>query len=496
MGPPSKAPAMPKAKTPAKPPRRPAVRTPDPEPTPKPLKVVERPLSSLKAYRANARKHEDAQVDAIAKSIRTFGFLIPVLIDAEGEIIAGHGRVKAAHNLGMASVPTITADHLTEAQVRAYRLADNKLTERGGWDDGQLRAELRALADVGIDMGLTGFEAGELEGLLQAADLDPIDPPAGAGGGPAADPITKPGDLWILGEHRLLCGDATDAQAVARLMDGQKAHLVNTDPPYGVSYVGKTADALTIASDELRQDGLLELLRASLTLAAEHARDTAGFYVWHASSTRRDFEAALDYAGLEERQTITWIKSHFVMGHDDYHWQTEPCFYAGKRGRKPAWYGGRAEANVWRIASADAAGERSIALGDGLAVLDGQGRALYLTPKLPKKKIKHTRLKTGEALTLLGASGESDAWEVARPSKSPDHPTAKPAELAAIAIHNSTRAGDIVLDLFGGAGFTLLAAERTKRKARLMELSPAFCDVICRRWKELTGAEPRRETAG
>jgi DNA modification methylase len=464
--------------------------------SPAELQITYRPTAELQPYARNARTHDKKQIDDLARNIQTFGFVVPILIDEDDQVIAGHGRLAAAKQIGMDQVPTIELNHLTDEQQRAYVLADNKLTERGGWDRELLGGELNELRDAGIDLALTGFEQGELDELLEAFDPDPPEPAATPS---KKQPISRRGDFWLLGDHVVMCGDSTNADDVARLMKDGKADLVITDPPYGVSYEGRTADKLTIQADDQDGDDLLKLLVPAMKLAAKHAKDEAGFYVWHSPMTRRDFEHAIDAAGLVERMNIVWIKSQITMGWSDYQNQIEPCFYCGKAGHRPRWYGDRSQSNLWRITGVDADGTRSIEIASGVRVSDGQGREIFVQAKAPKSRRKSTRLirlAEGEDLQLVGPADTTDAWQVDRPMANRDHPTSKPTELATIAIHNSSQEGDTVLDLFGGAGFVLLGAHRTGRKARLMELDPVYVDVIVRRWIEATDGDAVRLSDG
>lgn len=268
------------------------------------LRVEMLPTAALAPYAANARQHPEAQVQQLAASIREFGFNVPVLVDDAGVLIAGHGRVLAAKAIGLASIPTIRLGHLTEAQAKAYRLADNQLALNSTWDDGLLATELRGLLDAEFDLGLIGFDAMTLDRLLTGPDddeQDGADPDAPAPA-PPADPVSRPGDLWILGRHRLLCGDATNPQDVARLLDGVKPHLLG---------------------------------------------DVA--YVWHAGVHARTVIDSLEAAGFMIRSQIIWAKPRFVLGRGDYHWQHEPCLYAVRKGATGHWQGARDQATLWSI---------------------------------------------------------------------------------------------------------------------------------------------------
>ncbi|HEY3790076.1 MAG TPA: DNA modification methylase, partial [Urbifossiella sp.] len=345
-------------------------------------------------------------------------------------IIVGHTRYKAAARLGMATVPVHVARGLSPDQARAYRIADNQTATLSQWDDDKLPLELIALQDVNFDLSLTGFSADELQALLA--------PPANAGQGdpdevpePPAEPVTKTGDLWLLGRHRLLCGDATKADDVARLLDGAQADMLLTDPPYGVAYVGKTADALTIANDALQGDEYRDFLAAAIGNAARHLRPGGGFYIWHADTAGLPTRQACSDASLTVRQCLVWAKNTLVLGRQDYQWKHEPCLYG------------------W---------------ADGAA---------------------HTWLSDRAQTTLL---------EFDKPARSADHPTMKPVELFAYLMRNSCPKGGRVLDPFGGSGTTLIAAEQEGRTACLLELDPRYCEVIIARFEKFTGTTAKRLT--
>ena len=381
------------------------------------------PTGELAFYARNARTHSEIQVQQIAGSIQEFGFCNPVLIDAANGIIAGHGRVMAAQLLKLESVPCLRLSHLTDAQKRAYVLADNRIALSSGWDEEMLANELSDLHADEFDMALLGFDADELAGLLNLNEEEPSgeivedEVPE-----PPVDPITKTGDLWLLGEHRLLCGDSTKLENVDRLMAGAKVAAVVTDPPYGVSYVGKTKDALPVHNDGT--DTLLPLLQASLSMAAKQSHPGAIWYV--AAPPGPQFYAfATVLTELEVwRQTLVWAKQSLVMGHSDYHYQHEAIFYG--------WTPGAAH-------------------------------------KAPPDR-KQTTL-----------------WHYDRPTASREHPTMKPVALFAKMLENSTSVGSQVYEPFCGSGTTLIAAEQLNRKCYGMEISPAYCDVIVKRWENLTG---------
>ena len=371
----------------------------------------------------NARTHSDEQISQLSASIKEWGWTTPVLVDEQGGIIAGHGRTLAAQRLQMTEVPVMVAKGWSEAKKRAYVLADNKLAMNAGWDNEMLALELGEIGELGFDLDLTGFTAEEIAALMPvevvAGLTDPDDAPE-----VQENATTVLGDVWIMGKHRLLCGDSTSMDDLAKLTDGQLVDMWLTDPPYNVSYEGKTKDALTIKNDEMGNDQFRQFLRDSYTAADTVMKPGAVFYIWHADSEGYNFRGAAHDAGWKVRQCLIWKKSSMVMGRQDYHWKHEPCLYGWKEGAGHLW-------------SAD-------------------------------------RKQT----TIL---------EFDKPSRNGEHPTMKPVALFEYQLLNNTKGGDIVLDSFGGSGTTLIAAEKNGRVARLMELDPKYCDVIIKRWQDFTG---------
>jgi DNA modification methylase len=391
------------------------------------LKIVYKPTTDLIPYANNSRTHSDDQVLQIASSIKEFGFTNPVLVDDEGGIVAGHGRVMAAKKLNLKEVPTITLIGLTEAQKKAYIIADNKLALNAGWDDEMLRIEFDALKEMDFDLEMTGFNDEEINALTPVeltqglTDEDAVpDVPE--------EPITKLGDIYQLGNHRLMCGDSTSIDAVEKLLESQKADLLFTDPPYGVSYEGghNKKKRQGIIADTLQGEDLTDLFYESLSTAITWLKDGAALYVWYASGKSIETYASLSKLPLKLRAVIQWYKVKSGLGAfmSQYIPNCEPCMYLHKEGCSPAWY---------------------------------------------------------------GATNEKTVWELKKESKNNYHPTQKPVELPEKAITNSTKQGDSVLDLFGGSGSTLIACEKIGRLARIMELDPKYCDVIVKRWEDFTG---------
>ncbi len=438
-------------------------------------RVERRALDSLRPGARNPRVHDDRQIAKLAASLRRFGWTRPILIEPSGEIVAGVAVWRAAKSLGLGEAPVVVADHLTPAEVEAYRIADYRLALDARWDDDVLAAVLRDLAAVEIDASLLGFDARELAKLLPkipregASDPDEAPPPP-------ATPITRPGDVWIMGEHRLICGDSTRAETLAALMDdaaglvftdppygmgydnnrklvdvvvtdppygmsydggrARKADIVVTDPPYGMRFgAGKAASSSKkgakvkahgmILGDDVRGSALVGLVAAALATARAWAKDDAPFYICLTWRTYAEFLVALERAGLALAASIVWDKGSIGLGYQHYRPRHEFVFYC-----KGAWYGPASEGDVWAL----------------------------------------TRGATGEYV----------------------HPTQKPVALIERALANSSRPGDVVLDGFGGSGSTLIAAERMGRRARLVELDAKFCDAIARRWEKFTGRTAAR----
>jgi DNA modification methylase len=383
------------------------------------------PIEKLIPYARNPRTHSDAQVAQIAASIAEFGFVNPVLVDGQAGIIANHGRLLGAQALKLREVPVIVLDHLTPAQRKAYLIADNRLAELAGWDDDLLRLELLDLQLEEFDLGVIGFSDEELRDLL--ADPDEVSPGlTDEDAVPDAPdrPVSIGGDLWVLGRHRVLCGNATDLEAVRRLVGGEHADLVFTDPPYNVDYEGYTEDRLKIKGDRMSDADFKQFLESAFHSYRNVVKPGASLYVCHASSVQREFQNALEAAGFEMRCQIIWAKNTFAWGHGRYKFQHEPIFYCHVARQSDAWYGDKSQSTLWQ-----------------------------------EKKPAANRL----------------------------HPTMKPIELIERALVNSSKGGDCVLDLFGGSGSTLIACERRNRESRLMELDPKYTDVIVKRWQDYTG---------
>lgn len=392
------------------------------------------PLQRLIPYARNARTHDDGQVSQIAGSIAEFGFVNPILVGDDNVIIAGHGRLMAAQQLGLETVPVIVLRHLTEAQRRALVIADNKIAENAGWNAELLKLELGDLQDLGFDLDVIGFSDEELDELLGLEDEsgqtdDDAVPEV------EEEPVSKTGDLWLLGEHRLLCGDATRREELETLMAGDLADMAFTDPPYNVDYGNSAKDKLRGKDRRILNDNLGADFHAFLEAALGNllAVTKGACYVAMSSSELDTLQRAFREAGGKWSTFIIWAKNTFTLGRSDYQRQYEPILYGWREGADHYW---------------------------------------------------------------CGARDQGDVWFFNKPVKNDLHPTMKPVELVERAIRNSSKTRDIVLDLFGGSGSTLIACEKTGRRARVMELDPKYVDVIIRRWQEYTGEQARRAEDG
>lgn len=389
------------------------------------LTVEEMPTEALIPYANNAKEHSQLQVEQIANSIEAFGFNDPVGVweNAQGEmeIVEGHGRVMAAKRLGIDVLPVIRLDHLTDEQRRAYTHVHNQTTLNSGFDLEVLDVELEVLDFDWDDFGFDDIGLNLSGDVLEVRDEGVPD---------EIERRCKPGEIWMLDAHRVKCGSATDPKDVNELLGGGLANLLLTDPPYGVSYVGKTKDSLKIENDSKNDEEFTGFLSDAFRNAKENMSDGAAFYIFYSSSRALSFESALKEAGLQTRETLIWVKNSLVIGRQDYQWRHEPCLYGWKDGAAHNWYADRSQTTV---------------------------------------------------------------LEFDRPTANREHPTMKPIPLIAYLIQNSSRQGDIVFDPFGGSGTTLLACEQTGRTCYTMELCPHYCDVIIQRWENMTGRKAKRQ---
>lgn len=438
----------------------------------------------------NANQHPKKQLELLAKIIKGTGWRNAITISTRsGFVVKGHGRLAAASMLGAEKVPVEYQNYESEAAEHADMVADNRIAELAETDTTMLADILTELDTGEIDLEMTGYTEEDLEGIISAIagadDAEPNDQDDEHD--QPLPPMSKPGDLWLLGNHRLICGDATDEPTIERLMDGEKAAMVHTDPPYGVSYETQSGKFSMIKNDDKTHDELYyKLLLPAFNNYRKHTIDEAAFYIWHASSTRRDFEDAMTAAGLMEKQYIIWVKNGIALGHADYQWAHEPCFYASKAGVSPNFYGDRAQHTVWRVTTRKD-GQMMTVLGNGIVLTDGTGGKLFITDKPQKdKKFRYLRMEEGKPVDLFQEDRMQTVWEVARETNTL-HPTQKPVELPIRAIENSSQPGEIVLDFFGGSGSTLMGAEVTGRRCYTTELDPVYCDVIISRYVTQTG---------
>lgn len=409
------------------------------------MNIIEKKLDDLIPYANNPRQNDNA-VQGVAESIRQFGFKNPIIIDKGNVIVAGHTRYKASRLLGLKTVPTIIADDLTEAQVRAFRIADNRTAEAATWDEILLAEELNAVKDD-FDMDALGF--GDL--------LKEIDPDAYEDEYEEElpeEPKSQYGDVYQLGRHRLMCGDSTKAEDYAALLEGTQVDLIVTDPPYNVDYEGQ--GGAKIQNDHMSNAGFVKFLTDAFSAMKAALKPGGAFYIWHADSTRYEFLQGLDHAGLQTRQILVWVKSSITLGRQDYQWRHEPAIYGWKDGA----------AHHFTL-------DRSLP-----TVLEDQPNVAKMTKDQMKEYIKDLRARIDEGSTVL---------RIDKPSSSDLHPTMKPVRLIAQLIKNSSTRGQAVLDIFGGSGTTLIAAEQLDRTCYMMELDPRYADVIVARWEKMTG---------
>ena len=392
-------------------------------------KIEQWPTAKLLPYARNARTHSDDQVAQIAASIAEFGFTNPILAGSDGIIVAGHGRLAAAQKLGLEIVPVVVLDHLSPTQRRALVIADNRIAENAGWDDAMLRIELEALQLEGFDLDITGFDADALAEIM-AGEETTVDGNTDEDAIPELNEtaISRPGDVWILGNHRLVCGDATQASSHEQLLAGQRVQMIWSDLPYNVNYANSAKDKLRgkhrpILNDNLGE-GFYDFVFDALSLMLPHC--DGAVYIAMSSSELDTLQAAFRAAGGKWSTFIIWAKHTFTLGRADYQRQYEPILYGWPEGSSRHWCGDR---------------------------------------------------------------DQGDVWNIKKPARNDLHPTMKPVELMERSIRNSSRPGDVVLDCFGGSGSTLIAAEKSGRRCFMMELEPKYCDVIVRRWQEFSGGK-------
>lgn len=446
------------------------------------------PIAELVPNPHNPNTHSDHQIALLADIIKATGWRAPITVSKRsGFIVKGHGRRMAALRNAAIEVPVEFQDYTSEAEEYADLIADNRISELAEIDKTMLADLIEQVDMTEVPVELTGFAEKDIENILAEIEAEKGTENEGKDDDiEITVPFTKPGDMWILGNHRLICGDSTDEEVIERLMQGEKAQLVFTDPPYGVSYEAASGKFEAIENDDLTHDDLMkDLLIPVFRNCVKNSYDNAAFYIWHASSTRRDFEDAMTAVGLLEKQYLIWAKNGFQMGRADYHWGHEPCFYAEKAGHSAKWYGDRTQQTVIKVVR-QADGSSQATMTNGLVITDGEGNKVFVSDQPPKnKKLRYIRAGIGEPVFLSTENKQNDIWEVARESGA-IHPTQKPVELAERAIENSSEKGDLVIDYFLGSGCTLIGAEITGRRCYGAELDPDYCDGIARRFFNLT----------
>lgn len=384
-------------------------------------------VEKLVPYVNNARTHSPEQITKLRSSLREFGFINPVIIDKDYRVIAGHGRLMAAKEEGIKEVPCVLVDYLTEAQKKAYIIADNRFAQDAGWDEELLRIEIESLQAEAFDVSLTGFEDQEIADLFAGDnDTGAEDDDFDLNDALEKAAFVERGDIWTVGRHRLMCGDATSADDVAALMDGKKANLVVTDPPYNVAF--ESSDGLSIKNDKMAGDKFYEFLLSAFKNMADHLEKGGAAYVFHADTEGLNFRKAFIDAGFHLSGCCIWVKNSMVLGRSDYQWQHEPVLYGFLQNGKHFWSS-----------------------------------------------------KAGRSQTTI--------WNFDKPKKNKNHPTSKPLDLLAYPIGNSSQENAVVIDTFGGSGSTLMTCEQTNRICFMMELDEKYASVILRRYVEDTGDE-------
>ncbi len=390
------------------------------------IKLAE--ISNIKPYENNPRKLSEQAIEKVAMSLKEYGFRQPIVVDKDMVIVAGHTRFRASKKLGLKQVPISVIDNLSEEQINAYRIADNRTAEESEWDNELLKMEIKELEAKDFKLDLLGFNDEQLNNILfeekqGLTDEDEVPETP-------EEPISKLGDIWKLGNHRVMCGDSTKQESYEKLCGETKVDLYLTDPPYNVAYEGKTKDKLTIQNDKQTDDEFIEFLSQAFRSADTVLKMGGSFYIWHSDSEGLNFRLACIEAKWKLRQTLIWSKNSMVMGRQDYQWQHEPCLYGWKEGSSHSWYSDRKQTTI----------------------------------------IKHDR-----------------------PTQSKLHPTMKPVSLMEYLVKNSSKQEDIILDSFLGSGSTLIACEKLNRLCYGIELDPKYCDVIVKRWENFTGKKAELE---
>jgi DNA modification methylase len=422
----------------------------------------------------NPNQHPKKQIELLAKIIQSQGWRAPVTVsNRSGFVVRGHGRLQAALLLGC-QVPVDKQDYATEAEEWADLIADNRIAELAEIDDDVLAKLLHELDGLDIDMDLTGFSVKQLDNLLADVRTERVEDDhfdAATVAENIIEPVSKRGDIWQLGRHRLMCGDSTCKADVSRLMDGKSAAMIFTDPPYNVDYQGCTKDKLKIQNDNMPTEEFNQFLASAFSCLYSAAQPGAAIYVCHADSAGSDFRKALDESGWSIRQCLIWVKNQFVLGRQDYQWQHEPILYGWRPDGPHRFFGGRKQGTVFD--------------GDSPVVLQADGDNTLICITIGAEQLV-IRAKEAEVISQAD-DALMTTWRVEKPIRNGEHPTMKPIPLCARAIQNSSRPQEIVLDSFGGSGSTLMAAEQTNRVCYTMELDPIYVDVILKRWETYTG---------
>lgn len=422
------------------------------------MQIYDKPLGWLTPYENNPRNNDEA-VEPVANSISEFGFKVPIVATSDGEIINGHTRWKAAKKLKLKTVPVIIADDLTEEQVRAFRLADNKVAEIAQWDIELLLSEIESVDN--LDMTLFGFTDSDytledFEG--EETDTDISEDEIESEGDSVSS--VEYGDIYQLGRHRLMCGDSTSAGDMKELVDGEKIDLYVTDPPYNVAYEGKTEEAMTIQNDSMDDASFRQFLRDAFSVADQHLKPGGAFYIWHADSEGLNFRAAVKETGWLLKQNLVWVKNSIVLGRQDYQWKHEPCLYGWK---------------------------------DGASHYFVDNRSLATVIEEDEENLKE--MTKGELISYIKTMQENSPTSIFyedKPVRSDIHPTMKPLKLIARCVLNSSKKGERVLDSFNGGGSTLMVCEKTERIYYGMELDPVYVERTIKRWEEETGLKAEK----
>ncbi|MCE9605080.1 MAG: ParB N-terminal domain-containing protein [Planctomycetia bacterium] len=466
------------------------------------MKIVDRKISEIKPYEQNPRIN-DAAVDAVAASIKAFGFRKPIVVDADGVIICGHTCFRAAIKLGMTKVPTHVAADLSEAQVKALRLVDNRTAELAEWDWQKLALEVADLGEEEFELADFGFSEEFLTAMLDVGPLDGLTDPDHVPPLPSKAK-TKRGDLYVLGYHRLLCGDSSSRADVDRLLGGKKAQLAHMDPPYNVAVQPRSdrvkngggleqrAKDRPLTNDSMSAEDFDAVLLKWFGNMAYALEPGSAFYLWGGYVNLENYPRALRSVGVHLAQVIVWIKEHPALSRKDFNGNFELCSY-GWTGKNHRFFGAMTSTDTWELSRV---AEGSCQIGKGVRLEAADGARVDVLPPSEDRRLRVVKLESDDGVAVNVFNSPLDVWRVKKvPGQKMVHLTEKPVELATRAMQYSSKPGENVLDLFGGSGSTLIGAEQLGRHAFLMEFDPLYCDVIVRRWEEFTGKKATREPA-